>query len=193
MRFFQIAALTLFCPSLFAAPEPLPMAQAQQQWAAEIKDGQQAMGALIGKLGPQLQAAMKSGGPVKALDVCAQVAQPLTASANLDRAIKVGRSSHRLRNPANSASEWVAKWLAANTPGKAADARPVVYDLGDRIGIVKAIPTQAVCLKCHGEAAGLPEQVRSALADRYPHDQATGFREGDIRGVIWAEVPKQTP
>ncbi len=192
MRIVLVTALTLFCTPLFAAPELVPMPDAKQRWAAEIEDGKKAMGGLISKLGPRLQAALKSGGPVEAVKVCAEVAQPITESVNENREIEVGRSSHKLRNPANLASEWVAHWLASNAPGKAVNSRPGVYDLGERIGIVKAISTQMICMKCHGDPDGMPAQLKAVLKEKYPNDQATGFRPGDIRGVIWAQVPKKT-
>lgn len=43
---------------------------------------------------------------------------------------------------------------------------------------------------CHGPAGKLSPGVRSALEHRYPADRAAGFREGEIRGWYWVEVPK---
>jgi hypothetical protein len=31
--------------------------------------------------------------------------------------------------------------------------------------------------------------VTAAHAAKYPKDQATGFKEGDLRGWFWVEVP----
>ena len=63
-----------------------------------------------------------------------------------------------------------------------------VVDLGDRIGVLRPIGTAPLCLTCHGPA--LAPEVREALAAKYPKDAARGFREGDLRGLLWAEVPK---
>ena len=52
---------------------------------------------------------------------------------------------------------------------------------------MKAIPTQEICLQCHGE--NLHGEVVEQLANHYPHDQATGFAVGDIRGAFTIEVP----
>ena len=38
---------------------------------------------------------------------------------------------------------------------------------------------------------GIPDDVSAILKQSYPDDQATGFATGDIRGWVWAEVPKQ--
>jgi hypothetical protein len=36
----------------------------------------------------------------------------------------------------------------------------------------------------------LSPAVREELKERYPADQATGFKDGDLRGWFWVEVPK---
>ena len=47
---------------------------------------------------------------------------------------------------------------------------------------MKAIPTDGLCLQCHGTA--IPAEVADKLAELYPHDKAVGYREGDIRGAF---------
>ena len=49
---------------------------------------------------------------------------------------------------------------------------------------MKAIPAQPMCLQCHGQEEDIPADVKAVLAWEYPEDQATGYREGDIRGAI---------
>jgi hypothetical protein len=39
-----------------------------------------------------------------------------------------------------------------------------------------------VCLVCHG--ATISDEVEAALAEHYPHDRATGYAEGDVRGAF---------
>jgi hypothetical protein len=34
------------------------------------------------------------------------------------------------------------------------------------------------------------KNLGAALAGAYPQDRATGFAPGDLRGWMWAEVPK---
>ena len=52
----------------------------------------------------------------------------------------------------------------------------------DQFRFMKAIPTAAVCLNCHGSE--LKPAVSEKLSALYPADRATGFREGDIRGAF---------
>ena len=47
---------------------------------------------------------------------------------------------------------------------------------------MKAIPTDDVCLMCHGRQ--LPEDLSAELEKLYPNDKATGFSKGDIRGAF---------
>ncbi|KZY78149.1 hypothetical protein A3742_23470 [Oleiphilus sp. HI0071] len=47
---------------------------------------------------------------------------------------------------------------------------------------MKAIPTAAVCLVCHGSDIAAP--VAKKIASLYPQDQATGFTEGELRGAF---------
>ena len=49
--------------------------------------------------------------------------------------------------------------------------------------LVKAIPTGALCLNCHG-GDKVQASVVEKLAEHYPGDQARGFAEGQMRGVF---------
>jgi hypothetical protein len=49
---------------------------------------------------------------------------------------------------------------------------------------MKAIPTDDVCLMCHGEQ--IQENLSAELQRLYPNDQATGYKKGDIRGAFTA-------
>ena len=46
-----------------------------------------------------------------------------------------------------------------------------------------AQPVQPVCLTCHGKR--LAGDVRTAIAEHYPDDRATGYALGDVRGAIY--------
>ena len=136
-----------------------------------------------------LKAALVEGmqpGPANAIDVC-RLEAPALASKHSKDGVRIGRSSHRLRNPANSGPVWVREvieaWLedpAARTP------RTVSLDAG-REGYVEPILTQPLCLACHGNSPD--PAVAEALESHYPDDQATGFEVGDLRGVFWVEYP----
>ena len=54
---------------------------------------------------------------------------------------------------------------------------------------MRALPTQPLCLNCHG----LPEQLTPAVKERlktlYPDDKAVGYRPGEIRGAMTIRKP----
>jgi hypothetical protein len=138
-----------------------------------------------------LQHALKSGlanGPVEAISACRLEAPKIAEQLSQDGVI-VGRTSHRLRNPVNASPGWVTPVLERYI--ESVDNRvPQVVNLpGYRVGYVEPIVTKALCLTCHGET--LAPALASRIGDLYPDDRATGFKEGDLRGVFWVEYPKE--
>lgn len=141
----------------------------------------------------ELKTAMEAGGPLNAIHVCRDRAPGIAAELSRESGAKIGRTSLRLRNPANLYEPWQYPVLLrfdelsgdeiANK-GEHFEANPA-----PRIGAryMKAIPTQPLCLACHGKPAG---DVAAALAGSYPHDNATGYSAGEVRGaffVVWPE------
>jgi hypothetical protein len=47
---------------------------------------------------------------------------------------------------------------------------------------------EAACLKCHGES--ISPEINTMIQKQYPNDKAIGFKEGELRGVIVAEIQK---
>lgn len=127
--------------------------------------------------------------PEAAIDVCSKRA-PELAKEGSTATVTVGRSALKLRSPANAPRPWLEKAmaeLAKEKPGT--DAQRVVTLPDGTVGYAEAIWTGAPCLVCHGKtvAPGLAAKLKSA----YPKDTATGFAEGEFRGVFWAEVKPQ--
>jgi hypothetical protein len=159
---------------------------------ARLSAVKEAVPALAGALKTRLQAAMSDGGPEAAARVCADEAQAMTQKLADERGVSVGRSSLRLRNPANQGPEWVTAWLTEQGERPAAGvegfARVDVVG-GTRVArVLKPIPVDALCLTCHGPKETLTEPVRALLAARYPTDAATGYAVGDLRGAVWGEA-----
>ena len=50
--------------------------------------------------------------------------------------------------------------------------------------IYKPLTLAAQCLACHGDPATFSPSLRAALTQQYPEDTATGYAEGDWRGLI---------
>lgn len=125
-----------------------------------------------------------ASGPVAAIDTCRLEAPALARDAQ-GPDMRLGRTSDRLRNPANTAPAWVAPLLADYLAG--APRTPRSVPLADRAtGYVEPIVVKPMCLACHGTAVA--REVRAALAAHYPDDRATGYAVGDLRGVFWVET-----
>lgn len=142
-----------------------------------------------GELRGELVAAMNEGGPVSAIGVCSERAPAIAERVESDTGVKVGRSSLRLRSARDSAPTWVRAWLDAQGERSAAGVAGIARVEDGRARVLRPLVVEAVCLKCHGASGSLAPEVRAALTARYPDDRATGYREGDLRGALWAEGP----
>ncbi|MCP4933598.1 MAG: DUF3365 domain-containing protein [bacterium] len=145
----------------------------------------------VGKqLKTTLVSAMKKGGPVNALGVCNTKAGPITMRNARETGWDIGRTSLKLRNPSNGADAWELAVLKDFEAKKAAGANPkkleysaIIEKDGKKIfRYMKAIPTAAPCLHCHGKQIQAP--VKEKIAAHYPSDKAIGFKRGDIRGAF---------
>lgn len=105
--------------------------------------------------------------------------------------IKVGRTSLRLRNPKNQPPAWVKPYLEKFAKAtRVSGAEPVLVDLDKgHHGYIEPIFTGAICLNCHG--TNLEKGVREALRKEYPTDLATGYSEGEVRGLLWLELSNE--
>lgn len=141
------------------------------------------------KLKTALEAAIAEGGPVKALDVCKDIAPQIASELSRQSGAKVTRVSRRFRNPNSAPEAWQTAVLEdfesdtyAETPLPEHVER---YAGGTRY--MKAIRMQSVCLVCHGEE--LSDDVRDAIDANYPHDRARGYALGDLRGAFSISWP----
>ncbi len=158
--------------------------------AANANEAAQARGAeLLLPFKQELKSALIDAleqGVVEGLGVCRDRA-PEIADSLMHDGIRLGRSSHRLRNPANEAPEWLRPAMQAYVDDDSNRAPYAVELPGGRWGYAEPIITQPLCLTCHGEA--VPPVLGDRIEELYPEDQALGFEAGDLRGVFWLEFP----
>ncbi len=157
----------------------------------------QAAAAALGQaLKARLQSAMTAGGPLGALTVCRDEADDIAAAVCDSMHLDVGRTSLKVRNPDNAPDPWeivaleeFETRLAEGEPAEGLDTWFVSRDAEGRrhFRYLKAIPTAALCLNCHG--AQIESSLQARLDELYPDDAATGFAEGDIRGAFTASKP----
>lgn len=139
----------------------------------------------------ELNDALSRGGPGTAIAFCHIDATAVAQRLARTEGVAAGRTSDRLRNPSNVPRPWAAALVKANAGKQARSVEGFVADLGDKIGVLRPIAQRAMCAGCHGPAEALSPAVRSVLSDRYPVDRAVDFKEGEIRGWFWVEMPKR--
>lgn len=157
------------------------------QLTAESRD---AVKALATELKATLQSTMKSKGPLEAISVCNTDAPVLAAKISASKSMRVGRTSLRTRNDSNMPDAWELSVLEQFEKRKAAgevvttiEYSEITQHNGNRVfRYMKAIPTDDVCLVCHGQQ--LPDDLSAKLYELYPNDKARGFIKGDIRGAF---------
>jgi len=139
----------------------------------------------------ELQAAIKAGGPINAVEVCQDKAPAIAASLSEQSGWQVGRTSLKTRNVAlNTPDQWeravLEQFEQRKQQGESADTlayAEVVEDAdGKAFRFMKAIPTGEVCLACHGK--DIQPDLAKKLDAAYPDDQARGYMVGDIRGAF---------
>jgi len=125
--------------------------------------------------------------PVHAISACKDQAPEITNALAVE-GIQIGRTSHRLRNPDNTAPEWADIALKTYLNDETDRAPRVVSLANNREGYVEPITIKPLCLACHGD--NLAPDVATQIQAMYPEDEATGFKLDDLRGVYWVEYPE---
>ena len=189
-RFGRAAAL---CAALVTAA-PLAAQDLDQRRA----EAQEAAMSLMQELGRELKGAMQSGGPEAAVSVCTERAPAITARISRERGWRVTRVSSRYRNPLLGMPDtWEAETLDRFRERHAEGESYEGMSRGERVTqggeayyrYMQAIPTQGLCVACHGPRDELAPGVQAMLSERYPHDRATGFAVGDLRGAFSIRQP----
>lgn len=147
-----------------------------------------ATNALASELMGELTAALDQGGPAAGITVCREKAPLVAANVSETYGLRIGRTSHRLRNPANTAPAWAADTVA----GLEGEPTWLAGPQGE-LGALLPIRLRAECQMCHGPVETIADEVKTAIAENYPEDQGVGFLEGDLRGWFWVEVPPGDP
>jgi hypothetical protein len=180
----------MFCPLLANAAD-------EAMWPEWVGKSRELSTQLGKELKAELGAAIEKGGPVAAIDVCRSRAPAIATRLSAESGARVGRTALRVRNAGN-APEDLERAVLEQFAGDLASGRvegplEAAFEIKREGGIerhyLRAIPTEALCLTCHGET--LAPELAAAIARDYPGDQATGFKLGELRGafrVVWPAV-----
>jgi hypothetical protein len=186
---FIAKSLLIFIASASSLAGPADSGTDQLRYLEESRSiAKEFMQALGGTLKKQLEA----GGAESAISICKHIAPAMAAEYSKDGRV-VKRVSLKNRNPLiGLPDEWEREVLEDfdrdyhdGKPAAEIEKIAIVQNPDGRwFRYMKAIPTQPMCLQCHGTPADMPEGVKALLAKEYPEDKATGYHAGEIRGAI---------
>jgi hypothetical protein len=139
------------------------------------------------------QKAMSEGGPESAIKVCKEIAPKMTGEISRRNGWKFTRVSLKARNSLlGTPDEWEQKILKQYEERLAKGEKPETLETAEIVNepngryfrYMKAIVLQQGCVACHGTADKISEGVKVRLGAEYPHDQATGYVAGQLRGGV---------
>lgn len=142
---------------------------------------------------------LEKGGFEGAARVCSEVAQQVTDDFAAESGHSVRRVSVKYRNEKDAPDAYERRLLAQferqNRQGKLPGESAVFVRAKDRtiLRYLKPIRMGRMCLTCHGDPGQIPPPVRQMIAQKYPNDRATGYREGDLRGAVSVKIEIPTP
>ena len=161
--------------------------------ADDVAKYQQESRAIVAPFVQQLIAenkkAVTEGGPASAIKVCKDIAPRMAGDLSRQHGIKLTRVSLKVRNPLlGTADEWEQKTLKQFEARVAKGEKPETLEAAEIVSepagryfrYMKGIVLQPGCVACHGDA--IDDTVKASLAADYPHDRATGYAPGQVRG-----------
>jgi len=182
------AGVAAFCLSCNATAQGQGAGQAVDP-LAEMREVAAAMPPKMIKV---LNDEIEKGGFASAISVCREKAPAMAKATSEAKSMQIRRVSLRNRSPNAVPDAWERQVLedfdkradAGESPGTLEVSKEFVEDGKRVVRYMKAVPTQAECLACHGTDKHMNEEARARIMELYPDDKATGFRPGQIRGAI---------
>ena len=153
---------------------------------------------VIPKVVSAMQEAVAAQGVAGAIPVCKETAPQLIKAKRQETGWDIRRVSLKTRNAERGTPDlWEVRQLADFNIRAANGEKIDTMEKSEIVNIdgkqvfryMKALPVGDVCLKCHGAVDGMEAGLPAKLAASYPHDQATGYAKGQIRGALTVKRP----
>ena len=153
-----------------------------------LEKGQQITSTTFATLSGHLLNTLESEGVDGAIRYCNLAAYPLVDSLSAVHNAEIRRTSFKVRNPENAPvgeeRQMLEVYQDLVATGK--PTPPIVKQTADTVMYYAPIFVNALCLQCHGTAGTtMRAEDYAVIRELYPEDQATGYTEGDLRG-IWS-------
>ena len=134
----------------------------------------------------ELQAAIKTGGLKKAVDVCSVRAPEVAEKMAAETGWTIGRTSLKTRNqnniPTAQEKTILEEFESRKSAGEDLAEMEWSQQQGTNMRYMKAIPMKGLCLSCHGTK--VDASLKNHIKELYPRDTAIGFKADDIRGAF---------
>lgn len=188
MKRLALASLLLFSSNAILADE-----------LARYRDESRAIvGPFMQRLVAENRKAMMEDGPESAIRVCRDIAPMMSGEASRRNGLRLTRVSLKVRNPLLGMPDaweqaallrFESRLANGEKPEMLESAEIVSEPSGKFFRYMKGIVLQPGCIACHGMPGQITDNVKSRLAEEYPHDQATGYKPGQLRGGISIKRP----
>lgn len=141
-------------------------------------------------LGGNLKTAMANGGVENAINYCNANASNIMDSLGTYYYANIRRTSNKLRNIENSPTKAeqlvLSSYVVGDKQGPIADILPN----GNKV-FYAPIKMKPLCVACHGTVGKtVTEKDYATILKHYPTDKATGYKEGEFRGMWSIELKK---
>lgn len=184
MKKIYLLLTAILFPILFTA-----QTEPDQDMKVEFRDISKAF---MGELKSVLMKNLKEGGPVAAINVCADTAQALTSKIADEYGVELKRTTFKARNMQDTPDKFEEKVLLnfeeQYKKGELTNnddyIEIVEVDSNKFARYMKPLFVQGPCLLCHGDESKMSEDVKELLKQKYPDDKALGYKAGDLRGAI---------
>lgn len=165
--------------------EPVQQTESPDPYLAK---GKKIASSVFTVLSSEVMKSMQASGVAGTVAYCNEQAYPITDSLARLYEAHIKRTSHKVRNPNNAPDSLEAimleKYLTLQQKGL--EMPPKVVQQGENMHFFAPIILAAPCLKCHGKVGEtLNENDLAVIQEHYPEDKATGFADGELRG-IWS-------
>jgi hypothetical protein len=185
IRFALPFAAAIAAAPGFAADDPL------------LAEARGVASAIPPKLLTVLQEEIQKGGAEGAIGVCREKAPAMAKAASEQTGWAIRRVSLKNRNPKAVPDAWEEAVLKDFDKRVATGEKPTSLEKGEVVTLdgkkvyryMKALPTQDLCLQCHGTPDRISPAVQAKLKDLYPNDKAVGYAPAEIRGAITLKKP----
>ncbi len=188
---FLLVGVPLFAAC--SADTTLPPTIETAEFAEFEVEARDAADSLARRLKARLVSTMQAEGPLAAIEVCAIEAPTIATDVSAETGLSVRRTAIRLRNATNAPDAWEREMLEyfshsirAGEDAATLEMSSVETENGQiSFRWARPILLEPQCAMCHG--TNISPEIETALAARYPNDEATDFVPGELRGLFSVE------